>query len=73
MYSPKQNTYNIPSKIQETLWKGYKEQKSQRVGQSAMGHCLLDTGWLCTQHLTASVTAAAQDPPTNITSLTLHL
>lgn len=26
-----------------------------------------------TQHLTASVTAAAQDPPTNITSLTLHL
>lgn len=46
MYSPKQNIYNIPSKTQETSWKGYQERKSQRMGQSALDLCLLDTGWL---------------------------
>lgn len=74
MSSPKQNIYNVPAKTQETSWKSYKERKSQGMGQSALDLCLLDTGWLrhSAPH-SASVTAAAQDPPTNITSLTLHL
>lgn len=42
--------------------------RTTRNGRGRVDHRLLDKGWLHTQHLTASVTATAQDPPTNITS-----
>lgn len=63
----------FPLRLKKHRGRATKNGRARGWGRVPWTSIFWTPGGCGTQHLTASVTAAAQDPPTNITSLTLHI